>query len=263
MADEKYYIRWKGRRSGPHSADEILGLYDARRISRLYQVSRDDVSWDSVENLIAQLRTSGCNGITRLEDRMGDDSITPSPQSPKYASEPPPLPMVEVTRHFQGVDMPVANDSYQEESLLTSASVSFGLRFGAFMLDALCVFAGIVIISGALVGLMLFARFGNDVIISLMRLYVPLLGCVLFWMYEVGFSVSQMKATPGKFWLGFVIVDSQEEKLSLTLANARFFAKVFSGLLLGLGWLPIYGAKKVPLHDLMSHTQMSRMKSVF
>ena len=263
MAENNYYVRWKGKRSGPYSADEILGLFDTRRITRLYQVSHDGVTWLPAEDIIALLRPPVPEDSSARANQGADEASTRFSSIEKGV----PTPLVlksdrvrEVSRPYLETDSALENHAWQKPCLASGVPVPFEVRTGALLVDAMCVLGIIAITSVVLIVFMLCARFERGVILSIMRLYVPLLVCIISWMYEVGFSVSRMNATPGKYWLGLRVITEDHLALSLACANSRFFAKVFGVLLCGIGWLPVYGAQKSTLHDLLCHTQVSWAK---
>jgi len=250
MTENFYYVRWRGRRSGPYSANEIESLYDCKRITRLHHVSCDGVIWLPAEEIISQLRpivNSDNSNSEQLSSNANNVKIPLVLKSDRVIKN--------TTPNIEN-EIPLANAASQNTYVEDLTQVTFFVRACAFFVDALCILGIISIISVVLIGLMLCARFDSSVITPIMRLYVPLLTCVVSWMYEVGFSVSHMIATPGKYWLGLWVSSEEGFAISLANANARFFAKLIGGALFGLGWLTVYGTRKCTLHDLICHTQV-------
>ena len=84
-------------------------------------------------------------------------------------------------------------------------------------------------------------------------------GAVLFiilcWLYSAGVTSSQYGGTFGKMIMGLKVVDTLGERISLGRATVRFIARIFSGLILGIGLLMIhFSPEKQGLHDRFSGT---------
>ena len=79
------------------------------------------------------------------------------------------------------------------------------------------------------------------------------------WMYFAVFESSGWMASPGKKALGLIVTDEQGGRLSVGRATRRYFAKILSFLLLGIGFIMIaFTARKQGLHDKMFHTLVLR-----
>ena len=79
------------------------------------------------------------------------------------------------------------------------------------------------------------------------------------WMYFAVFESSGWMASPGKKALGLIVTDEQGGRLSVGRATRRYFAKILSALLLGIGFVMIaFTARKQGLHDKMFHTLVLR-----
>ena len=79
------------------------------------------------------------------------------------------------------------------------------------------------------------------------------------WMYFAVFETSGWMASPGKKALGLIVTDEQGGQLSVGRATRRYFAKILSALLLGIGFVMIaFTARKQGLHDKMFHTLVLR-----
>ena len=80
-------------------------------------------------------------------------------------------------------------------------------------------------------------------------------GTLLHWLYWAGMESSAYQATLGKMALGLKVTDLQGEPVSFSRATGRYFGKIISGLLLGLGFLMAgWTEKKQALHDIMAGT---------
>lgn len=91
--------------------------------------------------------------------------------------------------------------------------------------------------------------------------YTNVLSIAISWMYFAVFESSDWMASPGKKVLGLIVTDEQGMKISVGLATRRYFAKILSGLLLGIGFFMIaFTARKQGLHDKIFHTLVLRVE---
>lgn len=82
-----------------------------------------------------------------------------------------------------------------------------------------------------------------------------LLTIAISWMYFAVFESSDWQGTPGKKVLGLAVTDEQGQKISAIRATKRYFAKLLSALLLGIGiFMVAFTARKQGLHDKLLHT---------
>jgi len=71
------------------------------------------------------------------------------------------------------------------------------------------------------------------------------------WLYYALLESSGKQATLGKLIMGLCVVDTHGGTISFVQASKRFLAKILSGIILCIGFLPIFGQKQT-LHDRMS-----------
>ncbi len=236
MQENSYYTMWRGNQKGPFSFEELLELYNNRTISNLHQVSHDRKEWVSLKDLISQFSAEDQN-----------TAHPPIAEEKVYVQSAPPS-----IKESQPISTNSNENTHRNERVYTP----FCQRTAASLIDLMIILTGLSVIVIILIALLYWAKYDAKSIQSIMRLYIPLLTAVGSWMYEVGFTVSNLSATPGKYWSDVIVVDKSGSTLSLALSNKRFFCKVLSGLLPVLGWLPIFGVKKQPLHDLMCETSV-------
>ena len=75
------------------------------------------------------------------------------------------------------------------------------------------------------------------------------------WLYSALFESSPAMATPGKQVMRIVVTDEREQRLSFSLASARFAGKLISIVPCGAGFLLCaFTARRQALHDLMVAT---------
>jgi uncharacterized RDD family membrane protein YckC len=112
----------------------------------------------------------------------------------------------------------------------------FWLRFAAWLLD---------VIALAIIRM------------ALQMTDVPFLGWggtfLAGWLYFAILESSAMQATPGKMVLGLYVTGEDGRRIGFAQASGRFFGKLLSSLLLGIGYLlAAFTARKQALHDLMA-----------
>jgi uncharacterized RDD family membrane protein YckC len=70
------------------------------------------------------------------------------------------------------------------------------------------------------------------------------------WLYYALMESSKNQATVGKLALGLKVTDEKGKRISFGRASGRFFAKILSSIILGIGFLMIaFTEKKQGLHD--------------
>lgn len=75
------------------------------------------------------------------------------------------------------------------------------------------------------------------------------------WLYWAGMESSKAQATFGKQALGIKVTDLQGNRIGFGRATGRYFGKIISSLLLGIGFLMCgWTARKQALHDMMAST---------
>jgi uncharacterized RDD family membrane protein YckC len=88
-----------------------------------------------------------------------------------------------------------------------------------------------------------------------------LIGLVLAVTYE-GLFVWRFGATPGKMVLGLRVVRPDGGPISLGRAIGRYFAKLLSGIILGIGYIMAgFDREKRGLHDMLVDTRVIRKQS--
>jgi uncharacterized RDD family membrane protein YckC len=78
---------------------------------------------------------------------------------------------------------------------------------------------------------------------------------VISWLYYSLLESSSKQATVGKMALGIIVTDMDGRRISFGRATGRHFAKILSGLILGIGFLMVaFTEKKQGLHDILAGT---------
>jgi uncharacterized RDD family membrane protein YckC len=75
------------------------------------------------------------------------------------------------------------------------------------------------------------------------------------WLYEALLTSSSWQATVGKRILDLKVTDLAGNRISFERATGRFFAKILSSLIFGIGFLMVaFTARKQGLHDILAET---------
>lgn len=82
-----------------------------------------------------------------------------------------------------------------------------------------------------------------------------LFGWIVSWLYFTVFESSTWQATPGKKMLGLRATDLNGNKIGFGRANARYWLKILSALILLIGYImAAFTEKKQALHDMIAST---------
>ncbi|MBK3495461.1 RDD family protein [Viridibacillus sp. YIM B01967] len=133
----------------------------------------------------------------------------------------------------------------------------FWVRVFATMIDT-----AIVMVVTALIGIVLRVPkgvvpemlFGDQLYLSTQPLYSWIL-IVAGLLYFIGLPATHWRGTIGKKILGLEIVDTNGDTISILRSLARNIARIFSSLLLCLGYIMVaFHPQKRGLHDLIANT---------
>jgi uncharacterized RDD family membrane protein YckC len=81
------------------------------------------------------------------------------------------------------------------------------------------------------------------------------LGLVMTWLYYTLAEASRWQGTVGKLALGIKVTDDTGARISWPRANARYWAKLLSFLMAGVGFLMIaFTDRHQGLHDMLART---------
>ena len=85
---------------------------------------------------------------------------------------------------------------------------------------------------------------------------LPIVGGIALWFfYGPVFECSELRATPGKYWMGIQVVDIQGRRLSFQASLLRNVVKLFSSAFFCLGYsFALFTKKRQSLHDLAADT---------
>jgi len=147
-----------------------------------------------------------------------------------------------------------------ETSQDTSACYAgFWKRFLAFLIDY-----GILFLGGAIVGA-ISERLIGDLLRgtpthmgtrrAIAGVIGLILGVFLNWLYYTLLESSSVQATIGKMVLGIIVTDLNGNRISFARANARYWSRIISALILWIGFIMAgFTKKKQALHDIIAET---------
>lgn len=125
----------------------------------------------------------------------------------------------------------------------------FWRRVAAFIIDMIVIYAVAIAIG---IGL---GASGALVDSPALGALVNIGSVVLNWLYYALQESSDAQATLGKRALGIKVLDEYGEKIGFGRATGRYFAKIPSSLILGVGFLMAgFTQRKQALHDMMAGT---------
>lgn len=144
----------------------------------------------------------------------------------------------------------------------------FWRRFSALILDLLILVILEALIAGFIAGTitLMFVLVKKVLDGSAIQGFVGGLGFILLtgssWIYFVGFESSARQATPGKSFFHLMVSDLDGKRVSLGVANLRYWSKALSVLpVLGGFIMIVFSKRKRALHDLIAGTVVTKQVS--
>jgi uncharacterized RDD family membrane protein YckC len=177
---------------------------------------------------------------------------SPSAAYPSPSAPPPPQP--------QPVEQQPAAPACQtpQVSRPPVAYAGFWLRLVAYIIDAIILGMAGVIAFFPLFRANIHAFTTQnpwEVYTSMSRplFAIRLLALMLGWIYYASMESSSWQATLGKKVLGLKVTDLSGNRITFARASGRFFGKILSGMILGIGFLMAgFTARKQALHDILA-----------
>lgn len=120
----------------------------------------------------------------------------------------------------------------------------FWRRFAAFIIDGLLLSA---------VSVPLTLGIGGDDPYGAAGSGANSISTVIGWLYYALMESSSKQGTLGKMALGIVVTDLDGRRIGFGKATGRYFAKILSALIIGIGFLMIaFTERKQGLHDILA-----------
>lgn len=133
----------------------------------------------------------------------------------------------------------------------------FWRRFAAAIIDGIILNVAFYAVIIAVVGVASAAA--SEEVAGALAIGVYLLSFVANWLYFALMEASGARATVGKMALGIVVTDEAGERIGFGKATGRYFGKIISSFILGIGFLmAAWTRKRQGLHDMMAGTLVVR-----
>jgi uncharacterized RDD family membrane protein YckC len=144
-----------------------------------------------------------------------------------------------------------------------------GLRYGGFWIRVLAAIIDAILLRVVVAPIhIIFGGLGlAGMMAGVPRLPLAIMGggvtlIALFfgsWLYEAFMESSSYQATLGKMIVGLKVTDLNGNRISFERATGRHFAKFFSAMILGIGYIMVaFTERKQGLHDLLAGTLVRR-----
>lgn len=105
-----------------------------------------------------------------------------------------------------------------------------------------------------------FQHFNNEFSAAMISLLIfvvvvfSLINVIADWLYYALMESSKKQATLGKMIMAIKVTDLSGNKVTFGKATGRYFGKILSGMLLGIGYIMAgFTEKKQALHDILSN----------
>ncbi len=129
----------------------------------------------------------------------------------------------------------------------------FWKRFLAMLIDQIIIGA-VSMALGFAYGLIVAGAMSDDGS-GFQEVVIRLVGLVAGWLYYALQESSAEQATLGKRALGIKVTDMSGGRITFGRATGRYFAKIISGITLGIGYIIAgFTEKKQALHDMIAGT---------
>lgn len=129
----------------------------------------------------------------------------------------------------------------------------FWRRFAAYLIDyVLLVIAAVVLVFALSVS----GAIGNsDISANSAEVLINVFAFFAAWIYFALQESGGFQGTIGKRALGLKVFDLQGRRISFGRATGRYFGKILSSIILGIGWLMVvFTQRKQALHDKVAGT---------
>ena len=182
------------------------------------------------------------SGMVGLADSAWHEGLTSWLPLHQLLNVSPPIP--------QPTQPPPLTSQRSINAQHSGGPASFGIRFGAYIIDAIvaniaaCICAFII---GALIA------FGGGTSKDASQSIGALVGLVTVWLYYSLMESSSKQATVGKLACGIVVTDMQGQRIGFGQASGRYVGMIVSFLTLGIGFfMCVWTPRKQCLHDMMA-----------
>lgn len=131
----------------------------------------------------------------------------------------------------------------------------FWWRVLAYIIDAIILNIASTIIGGIFGLGFAPAGFESNVAASGVMAGSVSISLIVSWLYFALMESSAMQATVGKLAVGIIVTDLDGQRIGFGKATGRYFGKILSSLILGIGFIMVaFTERKQGLHDMLANT---------
>jgi uncharacterized RDD family membrane protein YckC len=141
----------------------------------------------------------------------------------------------------------------------------FWLRFVAFVIDAMVITGCNFVVNPGYMGMVRYQysyhnlEYSENMFAEMSLFRVTIIAVIIRWLYFTLLESSKWQATVGKKLLGLQVIDENGNCIGFGRANARYWSKIISAIILCIGFIMAgFTEKKQALHDIIAKTLVVR-----
>ena len=247
-----FLVAKNGSQLGPFSESDIRAKIASGELAASdFGWKEGMASWLPLSQIFSDAPSQSAPPVHAPQEQNNPGNLAPQPynapqgqySTPQTYNSPYPSP------YQQGAGLPWGAQG-------SSGYAGFWLRVVAIIIDTI-ILNIVMFVVGFVLGLVLGATHlaSQNSLASL--LYA--LSLVVNWLYFTGLESSASQATLGKQILGLKVTDLNGGRIGFGQATGRYFGKIISALLLGVGLImAAFTERKQGLHDIMASTLVMR-----
>lgn len=277
----QYYVRSMGRVMGPLGLDQLRKLRAQGKFGPGCEVSTDRASWrpwDSIDtsdpaaaarkSRVAEARDAATLTTTTAAPEVNwhysknGQALGPVPQSQLEgliaAGQLAPGDLVwtesmpEWKRLSEVPQLRSGSSGAGTKAAVDPGSLryaNFWKRVAAQMFDQII----LGVITSGFAALLAITVIPAEVTIQQLYAATTIGSLVINWLYFAAMESSTAQATLGKLAIELRVVDMNGQRIGFGRASGRFFGKMVSGLMLGIGYLMVgFTPKRQAMHDMLT-----------
>ena len=190
------------------------------------------------------------SGMVGLADSAWHEGLTSWLPLNQLLDVCPPIP--------QPTQAPLLSSQRSTNAQHSGEHASFGIRFGAHIIDAIIFYVAAFICGAPICLSLLFISAGRTSEGDLQGI-AALVSIVTSWLYYALMESSSKQATVGKLACGLFVTDMHGQRIGFGRASGRYFGMFVSAIILCIGFLMCaWTKKKQCLHDMMANCLVLR-----
>jgi uncharacterized RDD family membrane protein YckC len=241
MSNDTWFYARGSQQFGPVTLDVLRGLAQSG------QLWPNDLVWVA--------------GMTNWVEARLAQELAPVYHAAAMPGAPPPMPPFASPMASPGA----GTSPYPVQYCTPQPAIAyagFWLRFVAYIIDTILLNV-VSIIPGFIFGVIYAIANGGRVADNdpLLTVGAYTIGIVIAWIYFALMESSSKQATLGKMALGLTVTDEHGRRVSFKQASGRFFGKILSGLIFGVGFMMAgFTERRQALHDTLAKTLVVRRR---